>query len=188
MARRGRPPAAAKDPNAPKTEKDMLASELYPKVNEQVTAILAQLKDLCISDQRQDPNWEPNPDDPEEQPRMIDTDPPTDPLGICRNSASVLAIKSVGDAKKYTGRKVKTTGVHSVKAVIVKARSDLAKAYKHLLEGQQMLQLEEQAATQERRTYQERNRQKELDKAKREKSRGTAMIREAERTEQELAS
>lgn len=136
------------------------ATELFSSADAQLDQIIQAVKALAVSDKHADPAWQADPKDPDASAPMIDTDPPTDLLGQARAATKVLKTKAKAEAKKYSGRAVKQTGVDLAARSISAARSAIAKAYGELQEAQRLLRQEQAQAAQDRKSYEERNRDK----------------------------
>ena len=136
---------------------ELSAEQLYPKLATDIEVILAGLRPLCVSDQRPDPKFKPDPSDPEAKAGQVDTDPPTDTMGQCRLTARELKTKAKADAKKYSGRYVKATGIDDVAKLFTTARRQLQKLVDELAGAAVVVRSEEATAKADRAAYAERN-------------------------------
>lgn len=175
-----------KDPNAPATDKDLEAAQLFPKVDAALESMLATIKDLGVSDKRANPNWEPNPDDPEETAPLIDTDPPTDVMGKTKKTLEALRPKVKADFKKYNGRTLKNSSADDAFDILTNARKSLIHWHMALLEVRDLLNQEAQQTEQDRRSYYARNKDKAKETAAKARRIGAKKLREAEALEREM--
>jgi MoxR-like ATPase len=119
--------------------------------------VLAKLEAICMSEQVADPNWRADPNDPDASAPLIDRDPPTDQMGQGRLTARALKTKAKADARKYSGRTVRTTGIDDVAKTFTTARRQLQKIVAELRAAAVEVSEEEAKALADRQAYAQRN-------------------------------
>jgi hypothetical protein len=170
------------------TDKDLDSSHLYEKIDKQLGEILEYLKLLGVSDKRADPDWQPDPDFPNEPPPLIDTDPPTDIVALCKVSSNALKPKARSEAKQYTGLHVRETSVDDVFAILTQLRKSIEVRYVQLTEARSRLTQQKSDIDKARKEYTSRNSEKVRLKVQRDLARARKLQQAAQKAQEDLAA